>query len=852
MMEKISKRRSSTCTYDPKTQSFDDDRAGTEMLCGPSSTTIFIEGRIFDKGNVYVGYVKGDAYDNHRRKDEYENMGGKNYIGHVFIEMNDGTIVDGAYGQVYPKEVNINADMRLRIISPDDPDHDDYVKESRNYPFLNKDVKLTKENDFGKNLPKSIIMNPKMLGEAFQEQEHPRDGGGKFAKKGSSPRVSIADKIVDVVEKNNISDIDEEYLLAPFSRTTDPDSSMQGIKEKWDELAKTNPEIKNLQKELEEYGENINNTVKKQYEETTSLYRGMRTDELDFYIETGRAEPYGYRFISFTMDKNIGMGFGKNAGVTVEFDKDNIKNQKLWNGMDMIIEPNNYDVYSNSVDAEKIGHRYPISFADELEVRSVQFNIENTIKSITLHQDKFYNGDDIQNDLEKYTKAFPNAKVSISSVGFTEAFVELEHPRDNDGKFTDKGEDEFKSTRDITFHYRQEYYKEQVEYYEELFDESEEELRTWNGNSEGKIKLEKRLEAIKNNIKRQEGLIKIADEMSSLIDDNNLFTVIKGDDKHKIEYKGFKNTTDGKPFNKKWDLNLDGKGYFIRVKKEYYVDPATGKVNKNMPLVSGGNGVSSEQFDKETDGKQLLFTNVNNGASTPDWAKEALGDFNHIWNNFVTDYERSSVDVINVNWTTVEKLKEDNKKQGKKGYVLGSVMSREEFDGHDILQHPSVLTINLLEKRENIDYLNTVIHELRHGVWNKKVKGNEKKLNEFTNKILDRGLDKSLTWYVKQKFDELEKMKNDQKEKLERIITKDPRSPLSQSDFEKLNEEEFAEIRKEYAHNIRVMETIVANETHSEYFSVLGSPSNTHIKNFDIENMKSTGSLIEEILYNED
>ena len=433
-----------------------------------------------------------------------------------------------------------------------------------------------------------------------------------------------------------------------------------------------------------------------------------------------------------------------------------------------------------------------------------------------------------------------------------EVFVELEHPRDNDGKFTDKGEDEFKSTRDITFHYRQEYYKEQVEYYEELFDESEEELRTWNGNSEGKIKLEKRLGAIKNNIKRQEGLIKIADEMSSLIDDNNLFTVIKGDDKHKIEYKGFKNTTDGKPFNKKWDLNLDGKEYYIRVKKEYYVDPATGKVNKNMPLVSGGSGISSKQFDKETDGKQLLFTNVNNGASTPDWAKEALGDFNHIWNNFVTDYERSSVDVINVNWTTVEKLKEDNKKQGMKGYALGSVMSREEIDGHDILRHPSVLTINLLEKQENIEYLNTVIHELRHGVWNKKVKGNEKKLNEFTNKILDRGLDKSLTWYVKQKFDELEKMKNDQKEKLERIITKDPRSPLSQSDFEKLNEEEFAEIRKEHAHNIRVMETIVANETHSEYFSVLGSPSNTHIKNFDIENMKSTGSLIEEILYNED
>ena len=56
--------------------------------------------------------------------------------------------------------------------------------------------------------------------------------------------VPVINRIVDGLIENNISDIDEEYLLAPFSRTTDPDSSMQGIKEKWDELAKTNPEIK--------------------------------------------------------------------------------------------------------------------------------------------------------------------------------------------------------------------------------------------------------------------------------------------------------------------------------------------------------------------------------------------------------------------------------------------------------------------------------------------------------------------------------------------------------------------------------------------------------------------------------
>ena len=51
---------------------------------------------------------------------------------------------------------------------------------------------------------------------------------------------------------------------------------------------------------------------------------------------------------------------------------------------------------------------------------------------------------------------------------------------------------------------------------------------------------------------------------------------------------------------------------------------------------------------------------------------------------------------------------------------------------------------------------------------------------------------------------------------------------------------------------MRWIETVIANETHSEYFSVLGAPSMTHIKSFDIENMKDTSSLIKEIIYNED
>ena len=218
-----------------------------------------------------------------------------------------------------------------------------------------------------------------------------------------------------VLDKHNVSDEDREILMSGFSRTTDPNSSIghTTTKNKWEELSKKNPEIAKMKSDLEQYGKDVNDSIKKQFDDTPSLYRGMRTNELDHYIKTGQADPYNYSFVSFTMDKGAGMGFGRNAGVTVEFDKDSIVNQKLWNGNDMQIEPNNYDVYSDSLDGETIGGAYPISYADEVEVRSVQFKVENTIKNITLHQDEYDDPEELKKNLDKYTKAFPNAKVTI-------------------------------------------------------------------------------------------------------------------------------------------------------------------------------------------------------------------------------------------------------------------------------------------------------------------------------------------------------------------------------------------------------------------------------------------------------
>ena len=111
---------------------------------------------IVHNSNVYHG-VYDNKEGNHRRHPTWKE------ISHVFIELDDGTIIDPAYGQMYPPEVNINADMRLRIISRDDPEHENYKPEYRSYPFLNTTRKLTEDNNYGKDLPRSEVADRKSV-----------------------------------------------------------------------------------------------------------------------------------------------------------------------------------------------------------------------------------------------------------------------------------------------------------------------------------------------------------------------------------------------------------------------------------------------------------------------------------------------------------------------------------------------------------------------------------------------------------------------------------------------------------------------------------------------------------------
>ena len=120
-----------------------------------------------------------------------------------------------------------------------------------------------------------------------------------------------------------------------------------------------------------------------------------------------------------TVDKEVGMGFGKNAsdvdGVTIEFDKNKLETHK--DGM-YRAEPElvKYSVFRDHVGtSEEKSGKYPISYADEMEVRTNPFtHAKDNIKSITIHKSEFMSTSDIDSLFTKYTNAFPKSKILIN------------------------------------------------------------------------------------------------------------------------------------------------------------------------------------------------------------------------------------------------------------------------------------------------------------------------------------------------------------------------------------------------------------------------------------------------------
>lgn len=203
-------------------------------------------------------------------------------------------------------------------------------------------------------------------------------------------------------------DLEGEKLASGFSRNTNPNNAFSDIEGAWNEAIEKHPELEEQKNIIDKHTDDVNKAIQDKFEKSDSLWRGTSTQELDRIIDKGVVEPFNQNFISFTLDEEAGLGFGKNqSGVTIEYDKKFI--QKSDTGK---VNPVTYTPYDNYAGiGEDKDRPYPISFADEMEVRSNSFKADpNAIKTISLSKSRFLR-EELDSLTEKYKKAFPNSNI---------------------------------------------------------------------------------------------------------------------------------------------------------------------------------------------------------------------------------------------------------------------------------------------------------------------------------------------------------------------------------------------------------------------------------------------------------
>ena len=256
------------------------------------------------------------------------------------------------------------------------------VGESWN-PF-NEELTMRCMKKIGGNEAETLSVIKLVSSEAFVEQEHPRDGGGKFAKKGSvkSDKETV-DKVIDKI-KNTWDDVSPTVHGSHFLT---PNGEIIGNYNHNTMVTDLAPMIDGFEltgKTIHGGGKLKNMETGEWYDEekTIESYAGWK-DITNFLAHTG--------FVRATNEGMGESGYGHTINLTV-------------NG-----------TLTNS------------------QIRAIQKMEKQSAGGTTLNFDIM--GDETQSGhgtFRDFMKAYR------SNYG-TEAFVELEHPRDNDGKFSDKG-----------------------------------------------------------------------------------------------------------------------------------------------------------------------------------------------------------------------------------------------------------------------------------------------------------------------------------------------------------------------------------------------------------------------------
>ncbi len=321
----------------------------------------------------------------------------------------------------------------------------------------------------------------------------------------------------------------------------------------------------------------------------------------------------------------------------------------------------------------------------------------------------------------------------------------------------------------------------------------------------------------------------------------DLFEIGVGKNSHRRGFKEFKNGVSKKIITKSgW--KIDQPRDFINVKDSGY-------------------RVLESEFDNAIKGKTIIDSNIPQKAEPK--VVELGEEVKYVWNNILSDQERDTVDILRIKYSEQEKWKGRGSNRVR---TLGTHGGRSSFDSEEgkILISPSVLTINLAYTDKLDDVLNTVSHELAHARWATEVEPNKEKMTKFTDKIIKMGKENALTEYAGSYFDDLDTVKEEGKKKwedekdnlinhhnygkAEHQTEKEYQDWLNQNILENVvNRKKQAE--EDYSENIKKAEQLIANETHSEYFGMLSSPTDKSYHTVNTEKLKVMSNMIKEGLY---
>jgi len=107
------------------------------------------------------------------------------------------------------------------------------------------------------------------------------------------------------------------------------------------------------------------------------------------------------------------------------------------------------------------------------------------------------------------------------------------------------------------------------------------------------------------------------------------------------------------------------------------------------------------------------------------------------------------------------------------------------------------------------------------------------------------GKDGSVTNYAGSYFDDLDTVHTDYKEQITQL-----EKTFKDAEGQDPNKQYFLDkYAEDYKENIKTAQRLIANETHSEYFGMIGSPTSNDYHTSDTVKLKEIGKLIKEGLY---